>query len=93
MTLIIELPPEKEAALRAQARAAGLSSEDFALRMLSEALGDDHGPQISPSGSRTPAELIRSIVGDAPPEELAKLPADGSSQVDHYVYRLPKRKQ
>ena len=30
-------------------------------------------------------------MADVPPDELAKLPKDGASQVDHYVYGLPKR--
>jgi antitoxin component of MazEF toxin-antitoxin module len=36
-------------------------------------------------------ERIAALVADAPPEELAKLPADGASQHDHYIYGTPKR--
>jgi Arc/MetJ-type ribon-helix-helix transcriptional regulator len=32
-------------------------------------------------------ELRRSV----PPEEFAKLPVDGASQHDHYIYGTPKR--
>ena len=34
---------------------------------------------------------IADLVADAPPEELAKLPTDGASQHDHYIYGTPKR--
>ena len=28
---------------------------------------------------------------NVPPEDLAALPKDGASQIDHYIYGLPKR--
>jgi predicted DNA-binding antitoxin AbrB/MazE fold protein len=31
------------------------------------------------------------LVADATPEELDKLPVDGASQHDHYIYGLPKK--
>jgi hypothetical protein len=30
---------------------------------------------------------------DVPPEDLALLPRDGASQIDHYLYGRPKRDQ
>jgi antitoxin component of MazEF toxin-antitoxin module len=36
-------------------------------------------------------ERIAAMVADVPPEELAKLPTDGASQHDHYIYGTPKR--
>lgn len=39
------------------------------------------------------SERIRDLWADLPPDALAKLPTDGASQVDHYVYGLPKRSQ
>jgi hypothetical protein len=38
-------------------------------------------------------EILAGSLKDIPPEELALLPKDGASQVDHYVYGLPKRDQ
>ncbi len=35
-------------------------------------------------------ERILALTADAPPEELAKLPADGAAQLDHYLYGTPK---
>lgn len=34
---------------------------------------------------------IRELWGAMPDEVRVKLPSDGSSQVDHYVYGVPKR--
>ncbi|HWG41666.1 MAG TPA: AbrB/MazE/SpoVT family DNA-binding domain-containing protein [Gemmataceae bacterium] len=36
-------------------------------------------------------ERIAALAADAPPEEIAKLPADGAAQIDHYLYGHPKR--
>jgi len=36
-------------------------------------------------------EKILDSVKDIPPEELDKLPTDGASQHDHYIYGTPKR--
>ena len=36
-------------------------------------------------------ERIAALTADAPQEELAKLPTDGASQHDHYLYGTPKR--
>ena len=45
-----------------------------------------------PEPGETPIwEKLLDIMADVPEEELAKLPADGASQVDHYVYGTPKR--
>ena len=36
-------------------------------------------------------ERILALTADMPPEELDKLPRDGASQHDHYIYGTPKR--
>jgi antitoxin component of MazEF toxin-antitoxin module len=36
-------------------------------------------------------ERILALTADAPAEELDKLPVDGASQHDHYIYGTPKR--
>jgi predicted DNA-binding antitoxin AbrB/MazE fold protein len=35
-------------------------------------------------------ERLAKLAADAPPEELAKPPTDGASQLDHYLYGVPK---
>jgi hypothetical protein len=38
-------------------------------------------------------KIIVGRMKDGPPEDLAALSRDGASQVDHYIYGLPKREQ
>jgi len=84
MTLRIELADEEQAALTAKARAQGVSAEQYARQLLQRAL------RSSPPG-RSLAARIREIWADMPDEIRAKLPADGASQHDHYIYGVPKR--
>ena len=83
MTLIIELPEEDATALSARAQAQGVSAEQYARQVLKRDI-----QQALPIAAR-----IREIWSDMPEDARAKLPADGASQIDHYVYGLPKRDQ
>ena len=38
-------------------------------------------------------EVIADNMKHVPPEDLALLPKDGASQIDHYLYGHPKRNQ
>ncbi len=82
---MIELPDEDVAALAAKAQAHGVSAEQYAQLVLKRDLGEQTGRRFSAK--------IRELWRDMPPEVRAKLPTDGASQVDHYVYGLPKRDQ
>jgi hypothetical protein len=90
MTVTLELSPEREAALTAQARARGLTIQQWLLQ-----LAEESGPapvEHAQSNDQRPIwEKIRERMRNVPPEDLAALPKDGSSQIDHYVYGLPKR--
>lgn len=83
MTLIIELPEEDATALSARAQAQGVSAEQYARQVLKRDI-----QQALPIAAR-----IREIWSDMPEDARTKLPADGASQIDHYVYGLPKRDQ
>jgi plasmid stability protein len=86
MTLTIQVPDEQEAALQAKADAEGVSVEECAGELIKEAL--------APRETKQPlATRIREIWADMPDEVRAKLPADGASQHDHYIYGVPKREQ
>ena len=37
------------------------------------------------------AERIAALAKDLPPEVLDRMPTDGASQPDHYLYGTPKR--
>ena len=38
-------------------------------------------------------EVILDNMKDVPPEDLAQLPKDGATEIDHYLYGHPKRNQ
>jgi hypothetical protein len=84
MTLNIELPEAQTAALLAKAQAKGVSAEQYARQVLEENLAVR-------KESRHISEVIAGIVADVPQEEFAKLPKDGASEHDHYLYGHPKR--
>ena len=93
MTLTINLPPEKEAALNAVAQAQGLTTEEWLQDLVEERL---HGvvEETSPSASQARRPLsarIREIWTDMPDEARAEYPEGGAYQIDHHVYGLPKR--
>ncbi len=84
MTLTIDLPDTQTAALAARAREQGLSAEQYARRVL------EHDLEATPA--RRPIwEVIAGNMKSVPPEDFATLPKDGASQIDHYVYGVPKR--
>jgi hypothetical protein len=83
---VIEIPDDQAAALTAKAAAAGLS-----LKAWLKQLADNEGPPVSPPSRKPLSEVIGEIWADMPADVRAKLPRDGASQVDHYVYGLPKR--
>jgi predicted transcriptional regulator len=85
MTFTIELPDELEAALEARAKAQGVSAASYVRELLERTLAQEAKRPIS--------TRIREIWSGMPDEARARLPKDGASQVDHYVYALPKRDQ
>jgi len=92
MTLTIDLPDDVAAAIKNQAAAQGLSVEDWLQELATRHLQSDRTSEEAQKPRRRISEVIADIVADAPPE-LANLPRDGASQVDHYVYGLPKREE
>jgi len=84
MTITLDIRPEVEAELAAGARMRGLSAEQYARQVLEQALA-------TATAKKPLAARIRDMWADIPDEVRAKLPADGASQHDHYIYGVPKR--
>jgi hypothetical protein len=93
MMLTIDLPDKLEAALKTKAQMNGLSTASYAVRVLEQDLTEDGTAPPGPVEHRPISQIIADIMKDAPPEELAKLPTDGASEHDHYIYGWPKRNQ
>lgn len=88
MNLTIDIPPNELDTLSARATAAGLSVEQCAGRLLSQLLQQ----QPTQTTAKKPLSArIREIWSDLPAEARTKLPVDGASQHDHYIYGIPKR--
>lgn len=89
MTITLPLQPQEEARLVALAQAKGVSTDTLVREALDKILADapDH-----PKGESRPIwEVILDNMRDVPPEEFARLPKDGASEHDHYLYGHPKR--
>jgi len=88
MSLTIRLSDEEVTALQAKAAAEGLSVEEWIKKLAEQGTP---GESLVTPVEHPMSEVMREIWGDLPEEARAKLPHDGASQVDHYVYGLPKR--
>lgn len=86
---VIELSDEEAAALKSQAQTRGLTLHQW----LSELAAPSRSLlfQADQDDGRPIWEVIVEDMKDVPPEDLAALPEDGASQIDHYIYGLPKR--
>lgn len=97
MTLTIQLPDERQAILAAKARAQGMSAEQYARQLLEHALEVSGTPvavlEDQGADSRPIWEAMLDNLKSIPPEAFDKLPKDGASEVDHYLYGHPKRNQ
>jgi hypothetical protein len=89
MSVTIELSPEQESALRAQAEAHGLSVQEWLLQLAGEVPRvDSQQEQQEPFWKK-----IIDHVHSLPSEAFDGLPEDGASEHDHYLYGSPKRNQ
>ena len=93
--MTIRLKPELERLVNEKVASGEFhNADDFVAYAVREALGVDGGSEEQPEnkqGERPIWEAIEEIWRDVPAEELAKLPRDGASQHDHYIYGLPKK--
>jgi len=81
---VIELPDEQAVALKAKAAAEGLSLEAWLQKLAAQ-----ERPASRPR--RHIADVILENMQDVPPEIMARMPKDGASQHDHYIYGWPKK--
>jgi hypothetical protein len=76
MTLILELSDNKEAALKAKARAQGVSAEQYAEQVLDHDLAEAAGAEAEAAPGRHISDVIADLMRDVPAEELATMPVD-----------------
>jgi hypothetical protein len=93
MTLRIELPPDIEAGLLAQAQHHGLSLEAYAQGVLNEKSRERQANTSGPQQNTQPIwEVITGIMQHVPDEVFDRQPKDAASEHDHYIHGTPKRK-
>jgi hypothetical protein len=88
-TLHIEIPDQKAAALKAYAQAQGLTVEKWVEQLVEQATPSSSEPPVA-EDDRPIWEIVADAMKDVPREDLALLPKDGASQIDHYLYGHPK---
>jgi hypothetical protein len=94
MTITLPLQPQEEARLLAAAEAKGISTDDLLREALDRILADSPALPEPPKAEARPIwEVMLDNIEGIPPEEFAKLPKDGASEHDHYLYGHPKRDQ
>ncbi len=88
MTVTLEIPAEQEAILRERAKVYGLTVEDWLLWIAGVS-----APK--PTAEESEPEMFwQKILRDfekVPDEVFEKLPRDGASEHDHYIYGTPKK--
>jgi hypothetical protein len=92
MTITLPLKPQEEARLLAAAQARGVSTDSFLRDALNRILADSPPLPESPKTEARPIwEVMLDNMEGIPQEEFAKLPRDGASEHDHYLYGHPKQ--
>jgi len=89
MTVTIQLSDEQAALLQARAAQEGLSIDAWLQRVAAQYAQEQE--RVSQGGTDRPVwEIVADRIAGVPSDVLEKLPADGASEHDHYLYGLPK---
>jgi hypothetical protein len=89
MNLNVEIPEKLAPTLKAKADEHGVSVASYASQILELDLSST---EIQAKPNEAPIwEVVTDIMKHVPDEIFERLPKDGASQVDHYIYGLPKR--
>jgi hypothetical protein len=92
MTITFPTEPQEEALLAEVARAKGTSPGVLLREALNKVLAETVPEQSSiPVDHRPIWEVMAENMRDVPLEEFDRLPRDGASEHDHYLYGSPKK--
>lgn len=89
MKVNIELTDQQAAALKEQAETKGLTVDAWLMRLAEQYAQSPISSR--PADQRPIWEIILDNMKDVPAEEFDRLPLDGASEHDHYLYGHPKR--
>jgi len=94
MAITLPLEPQEEARLVALAQAKGVSTDTLVREALDKVLAETPGQPEEPKHESRPIwDVMLDNMKDVPPEEFVRLPKDGASEHDHYLYGHPKHHQ
>ncbi len=89
MTLSVEIPDKLAPSLKAKAEERGVSMSNYVIQVLER---DLRAAEVQATPNKAPIwEIITDRMKNVPDEVFERLPEDGASQIDHYLYGLPKR--
>jgi len=88
MNLNVEIPDRLAEALKTRADERGIRTSSYASQVIERDLRsmEEQSPNEAPIW-----EVVTDLMNDVPDEVFERLPSDAASQVDHYIYGLPKR--
>ena len=89
MTITLPLKPQEEAILVAMAEAKGQTVDDLIRDVLDPILAERQPDADQPL--QTAADIVLERMRNVPADVMARMPRDGASQHDHYIYGWPKR--
>jgi predicted component of type VI protein secretion system len=84
------LSPEQMRQLRRELDSKLAASESTLPARRSAEAGRDTAAHLT-AAPKTILEMVDELRQRVPAEEWAKLPKDGAKQLDHYIYKTPKR--
>jgi len=87
---VIELSDDDAAVLQAKAARRGLTLQAWMKKMAEEET-EDQGGSSDPFTLQTAADIILEEMRKIPADIMARMPKDGASQHDHYLYGAPKK--
>ncbi|MGO4883478.1 MAG: hypothetical protein ACLP59_22060 [Bryobacteraceae bacterium] len=90
MTMKLEIPPEVEAGLIAEANENGMTIKAFVERVLRER-AEVHEAVKAGTASEPFWKSFTRQVHALPGAVFERLPSDGANEHDHYLYGAPKR--
>ena len=90
MNLNVEISDRLAPALKAKADERGVSASSYVSQVLERDLLSSTEIQAKPNEAPI-WKIVTDIMKDVPDEVFDRLPRDAASQVDHYIYGLPKR--
>jgi hypothetical protein len=91
MPITLTLDAEEESRLRAAADTRGVTLEALVREAIVPYLAERRQETVPVNALQVVTNIMLECMSDLSPDDFAGLPEDGASQLDHYLYGVPKR--